>query len=100
MIDGAQERYKTGVGSATPSPSHLYDVRDPDKEGVVKLSEKVKEEYHSLTAQCLYISKRARPDLQTSIAFHCTRVISPDENENLKLARTIGHTAPASDPQS
>ena len=89
VIEGAPDRYKTGVGSATPAPSHLYDVRDPDKEKVVKLSEKMKDEYHSLTAQLLYLSKRARPDLQTSIAFHCTRVLSPNEDDDLKLARTI-----------
>ena len=49
----------------------------------------MREEYHSLAAQCLYLSKRARPDLQTSIAFHYTRVLSPDEDDDLKRARTI-----------
>ena len=49
----------------------------------------MREEYHSLTAQCLYLSKRARLDLQTAVAFHCTRVLSPDEDDDLKLARMM-----------
>ena len=31
VINGAPEMYKTGIGSATPAPSHLYEVRDPEK---------------------------------------------------------------------
>ena len=30
LISGAPKRYKVGLGSATPAPSHLFDVRDPD----------------------------------------------------------------------
>ena len=89
MIDGAPERYQTGVGSAKPALSYLYDVRDCDKVEVSKLSEEIKGEYHNLTAQCLYLSKRDRPDLQISIAFRCIRVLSLDEGGDLKLARTI-----------
>ena len=76
---------------ATPAPHNLYDVRSPDSEGNRLLTEKEREEYHSLTAQCLYLSKRGRPDLQTSIAFHCTRVQKPDTDNQKKLSRTIRH---------
>ena len=54
VIEGVSESYKTGVGLSTPTPLHLYDVRDPKKKEVRKLSKWMKEEYHSLTAQCLY----------------------------------------------
>ena len=96
VIDGAPDRYKiaskeNGVGMATPAPHNLYDVRSPDSEGNRLLTEKEREEYHTLTAQCLYLSKRARPDLQTSIAFHCTRVQKPDTDDEKKLSRTIRH---------
>ena len=77
------------MGSATPAPSNLYDVRDPKSNGATLLDSTKRDEYHTLTAQCLYLSKRARPDLQTSIAFHCTRVKCPDEDDDKKLARTI-----------
>ena len=89
LIRNAPERYKVGVGSATPAPSHLYEVRDQQGGGVNKLTEKMREEYHSLTAQCLFLAKRARPDLQTAVAFHCTRVLFPDEDDDLKLGRMI-----------
>ena len=47
------------------------------------------DEYQSLTAQLLYLSKRGHPDLQTSIVFHCTRVCQPDEDGDKKLANII-----------
>ena len=40
-------------------------------------------------AQCLYLSKIARLDLQTSIAFYYTMVLSLDEDDDSKLASTI-----------
>jgi hypothetical protein len=42
-----------------------------------------------MTAQLLFLSKRARPDIQTAVAFLCTRVKSPDEDDWKKLARVI-----------
>ena len=82
-------RYTQGIGAATPAPTNLYEVRDPDNENVTLLNKTHKDEYHSLTAQLLYLSKRARSDLQTSIAFHCTRVRNPDDDDDKKLARTV-----------
>ena len=37
----------------------------------------------------LYLCKRARPDMQTAIAFLCTRVKQPDVDDWKKLARAI-----------
>ena len=96
VIEGAPDVYKiasreNGVGMATPAQQNFYDVRHPSSEGNRILTEVDTNEYHTLTAQCLYMSKRARPDLQTSIAFHCTRVCKPDIDYQKKLARTIRH---------
>ena len=88
IIESAPTIYKTGVGSATASPTNLYTVRMPC-EGNELLSDDDREEYHTLTARCLYVSKRGRPDLQTSIAFHCIRVRNPTQDDQKKLARTI-----------
>ena len=77
------------MGSATPAPSHLYNIRDPEQGDVEYLNVTYKDEYHSLTAQLLYLSKRGRPDLQTSISYHCTRVRKPDEDDDKKLGRTV-----------
>ena len=63
VIKHAGEIYKQGAGGATPSPNHLYEVRNPEFGEVELLPNKEKEEYHSLTAQLLYLSKRSRPDI-------------------------------------
>ena len=47
----APTRYKEGAGSATPAPSHLYDIRDPACGDVEYLDPTHKDEYHRLTAQ-------------------------------------------------
>lgn len=89
VIKHAGEVYKQGAGGATPALSHLYDVRNPESSDVELLPTKEKEAYHLPTAQYLYLSKRARPDVQQSIAYHCTRVTRPDRDDQKKLARTI-----------
>ena len=71
LLKEAPEVYKGGSAIATSASINLYKVRIEDRE---LLSNKERDEYHSLTAQCLYLSKRARPDLQQSIAFHRTIV--------------------------
>ena len=40
-------------------------------------------------AQLLYLSKRARPDIQLSVSFLCTKVRGPDTDEYKKLVRVI-----------
>ena len=69
----------------TPAANHLFNVR----EDVKKLSEKDAIIFHNLTARGLFLSKRARPDIQTAIAFLSTRVINPDEDDWKKLQRLI-----------
>ena len=71
VVEGAPDIYKVssreaGVGMATLTPSNLYDIRDPNNENVTRirlLIEAEHEEYHTLTAQYLYLSKRGRPYL-------------------------------------
>ena len=89
IIKNADQIYKDGSGSATPASDHLYEIRDVDSEDYKPLSEDERKQYHTITAQCLYLSKRGRPDLQQSIAFHCTRVNNPTKDDQKKLARTI-----------
>ena len=42
-----------------------------------------------MTAQLLYLSKRARPDLQTAVSFLTTRVQRPDVDDYKKLGRCV-----------
>ena len=42
-------------------------------------------------ARLLFLSKRARPDLQTALAFLCIRMQSPNVDDNKKLGRVMLH---------
>ena len=71
--------------AASPAGDHLFKTNDKCE----KLSVEKKETFHHYTAQLLFLSKRARPDLQTAVAFLCTRVHSPDQDDWKKLARVL-----------
>ena len=80
MIEELPEWWLDGP-AATPAANHLFEVND-DAE---KLPEKEALLYHHHTAKLLYLSKRARPDIQTSVAFMCTIVTQPDVDDLKKL---------------
>ena len=48
-----------------------------------------KELFHHFVAKCLFLCKRARPDIHPAIAFLTTRVQSPDEDDWKKLGRVM-----------
>jgi hypothetical protein len=45
--------------------------------------------FHHMTAKLLFLCKRARPDIQTTVAFLSTRVKGPDTDDYKKLRRVI-----------
>ena len=67
----------------TPAAEHLFTV-NPKAE---KLNDKMKEEFHTAVAKALFLCKRARPDLQPTVPFLCTRVREPDVDDWKKLLR-------------
>lgn len=69
----------------TPAAEHLFAVN----EKAPKLPQKLKEEFHTTVAKGLFLTKRARPDLQPTIPFLCTRVKSPDQDDWKKLIRLL-----------
>jgi len=69
----------------TPAANHLFNV-NPDE---VKLSETAAQLFHHLVAKLLYVSRCTRQDIQTAVAFLCTRVQSPDEDDYKKLTRVM-----------
>jgi len=74
------------AGSAvTPAAEHLFQVND-DAEALDKTDSDL---FHSVTAKLLFLCKRARPDIQTPIAFLCTRVRNPDADDYKKLRRVV-----------
>ena len=71
--------------SRTPAALHLFEVN----EEAVKLSEKDAQFFHHYVAKLLFLCKRARPDIQTAVAFLSTRVQNPDTDDYKKLTRTM-----------
>ncbi|KAG7374846.1 reverse transcriptase RNA-dependent DNA polymerase [Nitzschia inconspicua] len=71
--------------STTPAANHLFEVNNK----AAKLSIQDSDLLHRLTTQLLYLCKRARPDLQTAVAFLTTRVASPDTDDMKKLGRCV-----------
>ena len=70
---------------SSPASRHLMQVN----ESGIPLDPKKAETYHSLVAKLLYLKKRARPDIEPTVAFLCTRVSSPDEDDWKKLRRVM-----------
>ena len=70
--------------ATTPARCHLFKTRDAPK-----LSEEKADNFHSVTALLLFVSMRCRLDIQTAVAFLCTRVKEPDEDDWKKLRRTL-----------
>ena len=58
-----------GDSTASPAAAHLFQVR----EDVAKLSEEQAQIFHHTTAQLLFLSSRARRDIQLAVAFLTTR---------------------------
>ena len=54
-----------------------------------KLNQERADIFHRIVAKGLFISKRARPDIQPTIAGLCTRVKEPDESDWSKLVRLM-----------
>ena len=75
--------------AASPGGQHLFTVN----EECPKLSEKQADLLHHLTAKLLYLSKRTRPDIQTTIAFLTTCVSSPDCDDYKKLSPCLKYVA-------
>jgi hypothetical protein len=69
----------------TPAANHLFAVDDDQ----AKVTEQKAQFFHTYVAKTLFLCKRARPDLQTTVAFLCTRVQSCNEDDYKKLARML-----------
>ena len=71
--------------ASTPAADHLFKTRDD----APKLDKERAELFHSKTAQILFGSQRARPDLRLVVSFLTKRVNEPDEDDYKKLARAM-----------
>jgi hypothetical protein len=71
--------------STTPAMRDLFDIDDNSP----RLNKARSENFHSIVAKLLYISKRARIDIQLPVAFLCTRVTKSTEQDWKKLQRIL-----------
>jgi hypothetical protein len=83
LLDEAPEEFSGEA--ATPAANYLFEI-DPESP---KLDPERADKFHHLTAKLLYLGCRARPDIQTAVAFLCTRVSCPDEDDWKKLGRCL-----------
>ncbi|KAL3810038.1 hypothetical protein ACHAXA_000207 [Cyclostephanos tholiformis] len=73
----------------SPGADHLFNVRDETEAKL--LPEEQAMAFHHATAQLLFLSNRARRDIQPATAFLTTRVKNPDEDDWGKLKRVLGY---------
>ena len=69
----------------TPATHNLFKVDLSS----IELEKKKSDLFHSCTASLLFIMKRARPDIETSISFLMRRVAKSDKDDWLKLKRVL-----------
>lgn len=72
--------------AVTPATTNLFIVSDNNS---TKLCEEQAIKFHHETAKLLFLCKRARPDIQTAVAFLTTRVKLPDTDDWSKLGRVM-----------
>ena len=76
------------IGTSTsPAASHLFQVQEPEDADL--LDSDMADDFHHFTAKLLFLAKRTRPDIQTAVAYLCTRVKGPDTDNWKKLAIVI-----------
>jgi hypothetical protein len=69
----------------TPAALHLFQTsQNPDY-----LEKEDAQVYVHLEMQLLFLSQHARPDIRTAVAFLCTRLRKPDQDDFKKLSRVI-----------
>ena len=76
-----------GAASSSPAPDHMFKVR-PENEATYMLEEQA-QQFHCTVSQLLFLSVRARRDIQTDDEFLTTRVKKPDEDNWFKLRRVL-----------
>ena len=67
--------------SIFPANDNLFKLNEDPPH----LDNKKSDLFHRITARLLFAAKRARPDIQVCVAFLCTRVKDPHEDDYKKL---------------
>ena len=84
MLDGFSVKFKSTDTALSPASNTLMEV------GQSKLLGKNQaEEFHTNAAKCLFLCKRARPDVKPTTAVLATRIQKTNENDWKKLIRLL-----------
>jgi hypothetical protein len=70
---------------ATPCAANLFNVDEKSE----PLDKARAEQFHTTTAQALFLCKRGRPDIAPAVAYLTTRVRNPNESDWNKLLRML-----------
>ena len=86
MLDAFPIKFKKHERAATPAGEDLFGQKSSNEK---KLKKDKAEAFHTTTAQGLFLTKRARPDIHTGIAFLCTWVWGPNEEDWEKIIQLM-----------
>ena len=70
--------------NSSPASEKLFNINDSPP-----LEKERAEIFHTFVAKALFVAKRGRPDIQTAVAFLCTRVKAPTQEDWHKLIRMM-----------
>jgi hypothetical protein len=85
IVKQFQEHDNSTKTAATPAAEHLFKVN----EDTTPLTQRQATVFHNFVAKSLFLTKRARPDIATAVAFLTTRVKSSDEDEHKAMVIKI-----------
>ena len=84
MLDEFPTKFTKNDTAVNPGSTGLFDEGNTRK-----LDEKQADLFHSIVAKALFLSKRARLDIQPVVAVLCTRVSNPTTSDWIKLERLM-----------
>jgi hypothetical protein len=85
MLEVFPKKIKSTDTAVTPASDGLFNKG----QGKRLNEEQRADAYHTMVAKALFLCKRARPDIQPTIAVLCTRVKGPNEADWAKLVRLM-----------
>jgi hypothetical protein len=87
IVDNFAWQSGDAMMAVAPAAEHLFEI-DNDAN---KLTEEMGKLFHNFVAKCLFVTRRARPDVHATITFLSTRVRQPDKDEWKKLQQMTPH---------
>jgi hypothetical protein len=85
MVENFPQGCLEGSAVASPWNENLFKPNESSTD----LTKEEAEVFHTVTAQGLFLTKRARPDIAPAIAYLTTRVKKPNRDDWLKLTRMM-----------